>query len=156
MKKLGYLRLAQIILAVLTLIFLSVFAVLVSKENSRKKAAEADLLSAIDNAVTVCASYDQKIEIPENLKADIDIYTANIQSTDSMAQKAYFADIMLTYVQNRVNMNDPESLYELALELGNAYEASAEDISAYRMYKEEITNAFDKFKEAYNNYNNNN
>ena len=62
---------------------------------------------------------------------------------------------MLTYVQNRVNMNDPESLYELALELGNAYEASAEDISAYRMYKEELTNAFDKFKEAYNNYNNN-
>ncbi len=152
MKKLGYLRLAQIILAVLTLIFLSVFAVLVSKENSRKKAAEADLLSAIDNAVTVCASYDQKIEIPENLKADIDIYTANIQSTDSMAQKAYYADIMLTYVQNRVNVNDPESLYELALELGNAYEASAEDISSYRMYKEEITNAFDKFKVSYNKY----
>ena len=112
--------------------------------------------SAIDNAVTVCTSYDQKIEINENLKADLDIYTANIQNTDSMAQRAYYTNIMLTYVQNRVNMNDPESLYELALELGNAYEASAEDISAYRMYKEELTNAFDKFKEAYNNYNNNN
>ena len=56
MKKIGYLRLAQIILAVLTLIFLSVFAVIVSKESTRKKALEADLQSAIDNAVTVCTS----------------------------------------------------------------------------------------------------
>ncbi len=152
MKKIGYLRLTQIVLAVLILIFLSVFAVLSAKENSRKKALEAELQTAIDNAVSVCTSYDQKIEIKENLKADLDIYTANIQNTDSMDQKAYYANIMLTYVQNRVNMNDPESLYELALELGNAYEASAEDISSYRMYKEEITNAFDKFKVSYNKY----
>ena len=156
MKKLSYIRIIQIILAVLIILSLSAFAVITTKESKRKQAAEAELQAAIDNAVAVCTSYEEKIEIEENLKADLDIYAANIANTSSMEEKAYYTDIMLTYTQNRVNMNDPKSLYELAVELGNSYEASGEQITAYNLYKNELSAALEQFKAADNKYKNNN
>ncbi|GEM_PF-6110148 len=152
MKKLSVIRLTEITLASVTVLLLLIFFILVSKANKMQKAAETQLLTAIDNAVSVCTSYSQYIEIPENLQADLDIYSERIAGAKSVTQKAYMTNIMLTYTQNRVNMNDPQSLYELASELGNSYDLDPMEANAYKSYSEKITAAFDEFKAADSKY----
>ncbi|MBR6401369.1 MAG: hypothetical protein IKS17_09185 [Firmicutes bacterium] len=150
----AYLKWTKIILAAAAVLLLAIFAALIAKEKARQKEAQAQMLDAIDNVVLVCTSYDEKIEIKEDLRSDLDIYAANINGTDSVQEKAYYANIMLTYVQNRVNMNDPKNLYELALELGNAYEADPEQAAAYKKYQEELSAASEQFRAADINYKN--
>lgn len=153
MKKISAIRIIEIILAALTAVFLLIFFILTSNYAKKQKNAEAALLTAIDNAVVLCGSYGQYISIPENLKADIDIYTENIKGTDSIQQKAYYTKIMLTYTQNRVNMNDPQNLYDLAAELGNRYDYDPSEASAYKNYAEKLTAALNEFKAAESQYN---
>lgn len=154
MKKLSFFTLIELALAVLTISLLTIFGVLVARNNIRQKALETELLNSIDNAVEVCSSYSQKINIEENLADDMNIYVANIQNEKSIPRKAYYTRIMLTYTQNRVNMNDPKTLFELAQELGDKYTTSSAEITAYRNYIEEIRDAFSRFNNAANEYNN--
>ena len=153
MKNFSVIRTIEIILAALTAIFLLIFFILTSNYAKKQKAAEAELLTAIDKVVDICSTYSQNITIPENLKDDLDIYTKNINESSSTTQKAYFANIMLTYTQNRVNMNDPQNLYELAVELGNSYELDPVEAAAYKNYTEKLTAVSNEFKTAESKYN---
>lgn len=153
MKKLSFFTLIELALAVMTISLLTIFGVLVARNNIRQKALETELLASIDNAVEVCSSYSKKINIEENLADDMNIYVANIQNEQSIQRKAYFARIMLTYTQNRVNMNDPKTLFELAQELGDKYTTSSAEITAYQNYIAEITAAFSRFNTAQSEYN---
>ena len=153
MKKISMIRIIEIALAALTVLLLLTFFILTANYHKAQKSAESELLSAIDNAAAICSAYSQNIEISENLQSDIDIYTANIAGTQNIQQKAYFANILLTYTQNRVNMNDPQSLYELAAELGNSYDLDPAAAAAYKSYSEKLTAASNEFKTALSKYN---
>ena len=153
MKKISVLRIIEIVLAAVTAVFLLVFFILTSNYSKTQKAAEAELLAAVDNVNTLCTSYSQYIDISENLKGDLDIYAENIANADSTQKKAYYANIMLTYTQNRVNMNDPQNLYELAQELGDSYDIDPLAAAAYKSYVEKLTAASNEFKAAESKYN---
>ncbi|MBO5561295.1 MAG: hypothetical protein J6A07_06545 [Firmicutes bacterium] len=154
MKKLSFFTLIELALAAITISLLLIFAVIVARNNVRQSSLEKELLDSIDNAVTVCDSYAEKINIEENLRDDLDIYISNIKNEKSVPRKAYYARIMLTYTQNRVNMNDPQTLFELAQELGDNYTTSSAEIAAYKSYITEITEAFSRFNAAYEAYTN--
>lgn len=148
MKRLSFFALIEIVLGAAAAIMLAIFLALVIGNAARQKAAEGELLAAIDNAEAVCDNFDKRIEIDEDIRPYVDIYKNDIETSDSTIKKAYYANILITYVQNRVNMNNPKTLLSMAKELGTAYETNSSDIAKYEGYAEDIAEAFDRLKKA--------
>ncbi len=120
-----------------------------AKYSQEQKAAA--LQAAIDNCIAVCKENAEKVEVDVDLLGNIAVYEENINAQESLLQKAYIALTMTTYVTDVINLNDPVTNYELALELGSPNRAEGQILS-YEEYSYAITEAQEEMLLAQDDY----
>ncbi len=147
-KRISFFEAVEILLGTASAVMLAIFFVLVIGGSASESAVENELKAAMENVVEVCDSFDSRVDIKENIRPYVDIYKQNIENAESIRRKAYYAGILLTYVSNRVNMNDPKMLLELNKELGTHYETNSMEIASYEAYIADIEAAAQRFEDA--------
>lgn len=152
MKHMSFTTLIKLTLLLATVVMTAIFFIFLISNNVKQELAKNALLSSITAASELCDGYAERIHIDEDLRSDLDIYLADIKAEDNVIRKAYYTRIMLTYTQNRVNMNNPKTLLELSHELGTQYVTSSSEIAAYESYVEDISTAFANFESAFTAY----
>lgn len=152
MKRLSVMAVIKLILVALTVLMIVIFLVLTGNMKREQEKKAQQLQTEIENVVVLCKSFDQRVSIDENLKGYTDIYAENISKEESIVRRAYFAKIMVTYTMNRVNMNNPKMLMELAQETGEPFEVNTGQFHAFSQYSEELNAASQNLTLAYNDY----
>lgn len=145
-------KIITIILAVLTVAFAVGCVIGIHTEKQNKKAMEADLISAVNNCISVCMEKSKQVEIKDiDFENNILKYVENINAQQEVLGKAYITLTMTTYAIDTINLNNPKTNYELALELGDHIQTEGY-IENYEPYAAEILEAENAMLDIQNKY----
>lgn len=145
-------KIIAVILALFTLGFIAGTCVGIYKEKENRKAMEQELLQAIDNCISVCIENAENVEIPDiDFKGNILQYEENIDAQQELLSKAYVALTMTTYAIDTINLNNPKTNYEVAIELGDPVDVYGK-VDNYEPYANAILQVENNLLDVQNKY----
>lgn len=149
-SKLG--KILTIVLSTCTALFIMIFVGIAVFSNLNKKKMEADFLQSVNNCVEVCLENAALVEIPDvDFVDNVMVYKENIENQTAVLSKAYIANAMATYVIDTMNLNDPRTNYELAMELGDRVDYHGK-LESYEEYVENVYVAKEEMLALQENY----